>query len=83
MQIKVAPESRELQIMSTNRGLCQHTRLRFDVKTARGIFQQIMAITTSDPSDTTAYLDDIVVVISHSQKKLQERIITQLRHIQE
>nr|VZI26483.1 unnamed protein product [Spirometra erinaceieuropaei] len=42
LQIKVAPESRELLTINTHRGLFQYTRLPFGVKSDPTLFQQTM-----------------------------------------
>lgn len=50
----------------------QYTRLPFGVKTATGIFQNIINSMISGLKDKTAYLDDVIIFIQ-TEKELRER----------
>ncbi|KFD65086.1 hypothetical protein M514_22803 [Trichuris suis] len=62
LQIEVSEESRELLTLNTHRGLYRYNRLPFGVKTAPGIFQQIMDTLIAGLHGVVAYLDDVIVV---------------------
>uniref|UniRef100_A0A5S6Q443 RNA-directed DNA polymerase n=1 Tax=Trichuris muris TaxID=70415 RepID=A0A5S6Q443_TRIMR len=62
LQVEVEDDSKELLTINTHRGLYRYNRLPFGVKSAPGIFQQIMDTMIADLSGTVAYLDDLLVV---------------------
>uniref|UniRef100_A0A5S6R6A2 RNA-directed DNA polymerase n=1 Tax=Trichuris muris TaxID=70415 RepID=A0A5S6R6A2_TRIMR len=62
LQIEVDEQSKELLTINTHRGLYRYNRLPFGVKSAPGIFQQIMDTMLAGLKGTVAYLDDVVVV---------------------
>lgn len=62
LQIKVQNESKQFLTINTHRGLFQYNRLPFGVKSAPGIFQQIMDSMMADIEGAVSYLDDIIVV---------------------
>ncbi|BHF67895.1 hypothetical protein SprV_0301092400 [Sparganum proliferum] len=82
LQIEVAPESRELLITNTHRGLFQYTRLPFGVKTAPALFQQTMNAILSGLPGTAVYLNDIIIV-GRSPAELQDRVCAVLERVQE
>ncbi|BHF74765.1 hypothetical protein SprV_0501785300 [Sparganum proliferum] len=82
LQIEVAPESRELLTINTNRGLFQYTRLPFGVKTSPALFQQTMNAMLSGIPGTAGYLDDIIIV-GCSPAELQDRVCAVLERVQE
>lgn len=62
LQIKVNEESRQLLTINTHKGLYQYNRLCFGIKSAPGIFQQIMDTMLAGVSGAFSYLDDLIVV---------------------
>ncbi|CDW58685.1 Gag Pol polyprotein [Trichuris trichiura] len=62
LQIEVSEESRELLTLNTHCGLYRYNRLPFGVKSAPGIFQQIMDTLIAGLHGVVAYLDDVTVV---------------------
>ncbi|VDN26003.1 unnamed protein product [Gongylonema pulchrum] len=60
--VQVDEGSRELLTINTHRGLYRYNRLPFGVKSAPGIFQQIMDTMLAGLKGTVAYLDDVIVV---------------------
>ncbi|KAL6742097.1 hypothetical protein Aduo_015289 [Ancylostoma duodenale] len=61
LQIEVYDESKELLTINTHRGLFRYNRLTFGVKSAAGIFQQIIDSMIAGLNGVAAYLDDIIV----------------------
>ncbi|EYB94088.1 hypothetical protein Y032_0175g486 [Ancylostoma ceylanicum] len=61
LQIEVDEESKELLTINTHRGLFRYNRLTFGVKSAPGIFQQIIDSMIAGLNGVAAYLDDIIV----------------------
>ncbi|KFD63863.1 hypothetical protein M514_12264 [Trichuris suis] len=62
LQVEVEDDSKELLTVNTHRGLYRYNRLPFGVKSAPGIFQQIMDTMIAGLSGAMAYLDDVLVV---------------------
>uniref|UniRef100_A0A5S6QPL6 RNA-directed DNA polymerase n=1 Tax=Trichuris muris TaxID=70415 RepID=A0A5S6QPL6_TRIMR len=62
LQIEVDERSKELLTINTHRGLYRYNRLPFGVKSALGIFQQIMDTMLAGLKGTVACLDDVVAV---------------------
>ncbi|KFD67385.1 hypothetical protein M514_20421 [Trichuris suis] len=62
LQVEVEDDSKELLTVNTHRGLYRYNRLPFGVKSAPGIFQQIMDTMIAGLSGAVAYLDDVLVV---------------------
>lgn len=62
LQVEVAQESRELLTINTHRGLFQHARLPFGIKTAPAIFQQLMDTILAGLPGVAVYLDDVLIV---------------------
>ncbi|KHJ88656.1 reverse transcriptase, partial [Oesophagostomum dentatum] len=58
LQVEVDEESKEI---NTHRGLFRYNRLPFSVKSAPGIFQQIMNAMICGLEGVAAYLDDVIV----------------------
>lgn len=61
LQIEVDEQSRQLLAINTHRGLFVYNSLPFGVKSAPGIFQQIMDQMLAGVTGAVAYLDDIVI----------------------
>ncbi|MFH4976831.1 hypothetical protein AB6A40_003540 [Gnathostoma spinigerum] len=62
LQVEVDDTSKELLVINTHRGLYRYNRLPFGVKSAPGIFQQIMDTMLSGLQGAVAYLDDVIVM---------------------
>ncbi|KHJ97663.1 hypothetical protein OESDEN_02354 [Oesophagostomum dentatum] len=58
LQVEVEEESKEMLTINTHRGLFRYNRLPFGVKSAHGIFQQIMDAMICGLEGVAAYLDD-------------------------
>ncbi|PIO72744.1 integrase core domain protein [Teladorsagia circumcincta] len=61
LQVEVDDASKELLTINTHRGLFSFNRLPFGVKSAPGIFQQIMDSMIAGLDGCAAYLDDVIV----------------------
>ncbi|VDL83597.1 unnamed protein product [Nippostrongylus brasiliensis] len=61
LQIELSDEAKKKVVINTHRGLFQYNRLPFGIKTAPGIFQQIMNKMVSGLRGVATYLDDILV----------------------
>ncbi|XGW10025.1 hypothetical protein V3C99_011919, partial [Haemonchus contortus] len=61
LQVEVDDDSKELLTINTHRGLYRYNRLPFGVKSAPGIFQQIIDSMISGLNGVAAYLDDVIV----------------------
>ncbi|KHJ76848.1 hypothetical protein OESDEN_23532 [Oesophagostomum dentatum] len=61
LQVEVEEESKEMLTINTHRGLFRYNRLPFGVKSAPGIFQQIMDAMICGLEGVAAYLDDVIV----------------------
>ncbi|PIO53377.1 reverse transcriptase, partial [Teladorsagia circumcincta] len=61
LQLELSEESKRKVVINTHRGLFQYNRLPFGIKTAPGIFQQVMNKMVSGLRGVTTYLDDILV----------------------
>uniref|UniRef100_A0A7I4Y6B5 RNA-directed DNA polymerase n=1 Tax=Haemonchus contortus TaxID=6289 RepID=A0A7I4Y6B5_HAECO len=61
LQIEVDDEAKELLTINTHRGLLRYNRLPFGVKSAPGIFQQIIDSMICGLEGCAAYLDDVIV----------------------
>nr|CDJ98010.1 RNA-directed DNA polymerase (reverse transcriptase) domain containing protein [Haemonchus contortus] len=61
LQIEVEDEAKELLTINTHRGLLRYNRLPFGVKSAPGIFQQIIDSMICGLEGCAAYLDDVIV----------------------
>ncbi|PIO71364.1 reverse transcriptase [Teladorsagia circumcincta] len=61
LQVEVDDDSKELLTINTHRGLYRYNRLPFGVKSAPGIFQQIVDSMISGLNGVTAYLGDAIV----------------------
>ncbi|KFD59761.1 hypothetical protein M514_28058 [Trichuris suis] len=62
LQVEVEDECKELLTINTYRGFYRYNRLPFGVKSAPGIFQQIMDTMIAGLNVTVAYLDDALAV---------------------
>ncbi|KAK6764580.1 hypothetical protein RB195_024779 [Necator americanus] len=60
LQVEVEEESKEMLTINTHRGLYRYNRLPFDVKSAPGIFKQIMDSMICGLKGVAAYLDDVI-----------------------
>ncbi|PIO76323.1 reverse transcriptase [Teladorsagia circumcincta] len=61
LQVEVDDEAKELLTIKTHRGLLRYNRLPFGVKSAPGIFQQIIDSMTCGLEGCAAYLNDVIV----------------------
>ena len=61
LQIEDDDESKKLLTINTHKGLYRFNRLPFGVKSAPGIFQQLIETVLAGLEDTVAYIDDIIV----------------------
>lgn len=61
LQVEVDDALKELLTINTHRGLFSYNHLPFGVKSAPGIFQQIMDSLIAGLDGCAAYLDDVVV----------------------
>uniref|UniRef100_A0A914XSI1 RNA-directed DNA polymerase n=1 Tax=Plectus sambesii TaxID=2011161 RepID=A0A914XSI1_9BILA len=62
LQIEMEEESKRLLTIATHRGLYNFNRPPFGVKSAPGIFQQVVDTMLAGIEGATAYLDDIIIV---------------------
>ena len=75
LQVELDEESKQLCNISTHRGVYAYQRLPFGIKSAPGIFQEIMSKMLAGLPFATAYLDDIIVV-SHSKEDHRRHLYT-------
>ncbi|KIH51998.1 integrase core domain protein, partial [Ancylostoma duodenale] len=61
LQVEVDENSKELLTINTHQGLFRYNRLPFGVKSAPGIFQQIIDSMIAGLNGCAAYLDDVIV----------------------
>ncbi|XP_054746090.1 uncharacterized protein K02A2.6-like [Anastrepha obliqua] len=61
LQIPVTAESAKLLTINTHMGLFTFNRLAPGIKSAPGVFQQIMDTILAGIDDTVAYIDDIII----------------------
>ncbi|XP_055522812.1 uncharacterized protein K02A2.6-like [Wyeomyia smithii] len=61
LQMEVDEECRKLLTINTHRGLYQYNRLPPGVKAAPGVFQQMIDTMLAGLSNTSGYLDDVIV----------------------
>ncbi|KAK6743719.1 hypothetical protein RB195_010799 [Necator americanus] len=61
LEVEVEEESKEMLRINTHRGLYRYNRLPFGVKSAPGVFQQIMDSIICGLEGVAAYLDDVIV----------------------
>lgn len=78
----VDEESKPLLTINTHRGLFQYNRLSFGVKSAPGIFQQIIDTMLAGLPGVVSYLDDIVIV-GKTEFEHRENVINVLQRIKE
>ena len=71
LQIEMDKKSSEYVTVNTHRGLYRYNRLPFGVKSAPGIFQQIMDKMTVGLRGVVAYLDDIIITGRNHQEHRQ------------
>ena len=60
-QVEVTEKGKELLTINTHKGLFRYNRLPFGVKSAPGIFQQIIDTMITGLDGVAAYLDDVIV----------------------
>ncbi|EFP01961.1 hypothetical protein CRE_22892 [Caenorhabditis remanei] len=61
LQMELSDDSKELLCINTHKGLYQFNRLPFGVKSAPGIFQQLMDQLINGIEGVASYLDDVIV----------------------
>uniref|UniRef100_A0A0M3ISN1 Reverse transcriptase domain-containing protein n=1 Tax=Ascaris lumbricoides TaxID=6252 RepID=A0A0M3ISN1_ASCLU len=62
LQVEVDDASQELLTINTHKGFSRYNRLSFGVKSAPGIFQQIVDTMLARIKGAVAYLDDVITV---------------------
>lgn len=82
LQIEMEEEDKELLTINTHRGLYRYNRLPFGVKSAPGIFQQIMDTMLAGLQGTVAYLDDVIVV-GHTEDEHRRNLDAVFKRIEE
>ena len=82
LQVEVDEESKEMLTINTHRGLFRYNRLPFGVKSAPGIFQQIMDAMICGLKGVAAYLDDVIVT-GRTDAEHRQNLEALLRRIQE
>nr|CDJ93658.1 RNA-directed DNA polymerase (reverse transcriptase) domain containing protein [Haemonchus contortus] len=61
LQLELSEESKKKVVINTHKGLFRYNRLPFGIKTAPGIFQQVMNKMVTGLQGVATYLDDILV----------------------
>ena len=81
-QIEMDDESKCLLTINTHRGLFRFNRLAFGVKSAPGIFQQIIDAMIADLPDVSAFLDDVIAKAKTAEEllRLLEKLFERLRN---
>ena len=82
LQIGIDDTSKRLLTINTHRGLYQYNRLCFGVKSAPGIFQQVIDTMLSGLHGVVSYLDDIIIV-GKTEATHRENVINVIQRIQE
>ena len=82
LQVEIDEESKEMLTINTHRGLFRYNRLPFGVKSAPGIFQQIMDAMICGLKGVAAYLDDVIVT-GRTDAEHRQNLEALLRRIQE
>lgn len=82
LQIPLDENAKKLLTVNTHKGLFNVTRLQPGVKTAPGIFQEIMTKLLSGTSKTFAFIDDIILG-GKGQKEHDEVLLEVLQRIQD
>ncbi|XGW11934.1 hypothetical protein V3C99_012977 [Haemonchus contortus] len=82
LQIEVESRSKEMLTINAHRGLYRYNRLPFGVKSAPGIFQQIMDSMICGLQGVAPYLDDIIVT-GHTYEEHCRNLETLLNRISE
>ena len=82
LQIMVDEKSKELLTINTHKGLYQYNRLCFGIKSAPGIFQQIIDTMLAGLPGVVSYLDDIIIV-GKTESQHKANVIRTLQKIQD
>ncbi|KIH57433.1 reverse transcriptase [Ancylostoma duodenale] len=82
LQIELSDESKKMVVISKHRGLFQYNRLPFGIKTAPGIFQQIMNKMVAGLRGVATYLDDILVC-GKTEQEYMENLLALFERISE
>ncbi|XP_055616766.1 uncharacterized protein K02A2.6-like [Toxorhynchites rutilus septentrionalis] len=82
LQMEVDESSRRMLTINTHRGLYEYNRLPPGVKAAPGAFQQIIDTMLGGLSDTSGYLDDVIVGGKNAEEH-QRNLHAVLQRIQE
>ncbi|XP_055622033.1 uncharacterized protein K02A2.6-like [Toxorhynchites rutilus septentrionalis] len=82
LQMEVYDSSRRMLTINTHRGLYEYNRLPPGVKAAPGAFQQMIDTMLGGLSDTSGYLDDVIVGGKNAEEH-QRNLHTVLQRIQE
>ncbi|KHJ91644.1 reverse transcriptase [Oesophagostomum dentatum] len=82
LQVEVEKESKDMLTINTHRGLFKHNRLHCGVKSAPGIFQQIMDAMICGLEGVAAYLDDVIVT-GRTDAEHRKNLVALFKSIQE
>ncbi|KIH69313.1 reverse transcriptase [Ancylostoma duodenale] len=82
LQIELSDESKKMVVINTHRGLFQYNRLPFGIKTAPGIFQQVMNKMVAGLRGVATYLDDILVC-GRTEQEHMENLLASFERIAE
>ena len=80
MQIPLDDEAKKLTTINTHRGLFQYNRLPFGIASAPAIFQRTIETVLQGISDTSVYIDDILVTGATEEQHMQnlDEVLTRL-----
>ena len=82
LQILVHEDSKPLLTINTHRGLYQYNRLPFGVKSAPGIFQQIIDTMLAGLNGVVGYIDD-VIIMGRNEEEHDDNLFKVLNRIKE
>ncbi|KAK0419802.1 hypothetical protein QR680_014328 [Steinernema hermaphroditum] len=82
LQVELDEDSRKLAVINTHRGLFAYNRLAFGIKSAPGIFQQIMDTVLAGAAGAAAYLDDVIVT-GRTIEEHDKNVLEVLRRLNE
>ncbi|VDK46273.1 unnamed protein product [Cylicostephanus goldi] len=80
LQVEVDDDAKRLLVINTHKGFFHYNRLSPEVKTAPGIFKQLMDSMIADIAVIDAYIDDIVITGSSVDEHIKH-LIAALRRV--
>ncbi|XGW15781.1 hypothetical protein V3C99_001322, partial [Haemonchus contortus] len=80
LQLELSEESKKKVVINTHKGLFRYNRLPFGIKTAPGIFQQVMNKMVTGLQGVATYLDDILVS-GRNEQEHRENLLAVFRRI--